>query len=210
MNCRLRLAAALVVCSGLTVVACGGASKPSNLAEANVAIEGDAEEDMPAPPAKEADEAAAEAPSAGSGAAGGVIALAPMKFTPAKKDKSVAFKSLELKGDGTVLIDGKPAATIKGDEVDSAGGTSMLTVGVDGSLVGNGVKPGMKFDGDDLVTDTGVRLSVGDDGTITASKNDKAEVLGTAENGAASRRAALVVAVLWMNVPTDVKGAAKK
>src|SRR5262249_36213108 len=100
-------------------------------------------------------------------------------------------------------IDGKPAAKMKGDQVDSVGGTSMLTIGVDGSLVGNGVKPGYKFEGDDLSGENGLKLTVGDDGTITATKDGKSEEVGKAEGGSSAKRAALVCAVLWMNVPAN-------
>jgi hypothetical protein len=200
------LASALVL--SLAAAACGGEPKPANSPES--ITETSTKEDMPPPPAKEGDAPAAPAAdtTSGPGAAGGMIKLVAMKLTPAKKGKN--DKPIELKEDGTVLIDGKPAAKIKGDQVDSTGGTSMLTVGVDGSLVGNGVQPGFKFDGDDLVTENGVKLSVGDDGTITASKDGKSEAFAKAEGGAASKRAALIVAVLWMNVPTTVAGDAGK
>lgn len=210
MNIRLALSSILVVCSGLTVTACGGDDKQVKAPEASI-TETSTQEDMPPPPAKDGDTAAApaEAPAEGPGAVGGVIKIVAMKLTSAKKGKG--DKAVELKEDGTVLVDGKPAATIKGDQVDSTGGTSMLTVGVDGSLVGNGVKPGFKLEGDEIVGESGVKLTVGDDGTITATKDGKSEPIAKAENGAASKRAALVAAVLWMNIPssmTDAKPAA--
>lgn len=195
--------ASLLVCSSLLVAACGGDGKRARSPESeDLFAETSTEEDMPPPPEKEADPSLTDAVE-GPGAAGGMIKLAAMTFTPAKRAKDKAAKSIELKEDGTVLVDGKEAAAIKGDQVDSTGGTSMLTVGVDGSLVGNGVSPGLKFDGDEVVTENGTRLRVEADGTITATTDGKTEPIGKAENGAASPRAALIVAVLWMDLPAS-------
>ncbi|MDF2693261.1 MAG: Proline-rich protein [Labilithrix sp.] len=203
MKTRLFLASALVL--SLAASACGGEKKPAESPESNAGItETSAKEDMPPPPAKEGDAPAAapaETKAEAPGAAGGVIKLAAMKVSPVKKGKD---KAVELKEDGTVTIDGKPAAKIKGDQVDSSGGTSMLTVGVDGSLVGNGVKPGYKFEGDELVHENGMKLTVGDDGTINSTRDGKSEPIAKAEGGAATaKRAALIATVLWMTVPTS-------
>lgn len=211
MKTRLFLASALVL--SLAATACGGGSKPAEAPESNAGItETSAKEDMPPPPANESDAPAAPATDTAAknaGPAGGVIKLAAMKLTPVKKGSK--DKPVELKADGSVTIDGKPAATIKGDSVDSSGGTSMLTVGIDGSLVGNGVQPGYKFEGDELVNENGTKLSVDDEGTISVTKDGKSEPLVKAEGGAASKRAALVATVLWMTVPsaTPAKAPAK-
>ncbi|HVH48241.1 MAG TPA: hypothetical protein VM925_38170 [Labilithrix sp.] len=200
MKTRILLASALVL--SLAAAACGESKPAKSPDNAGITETSSTKEDMPAPPAKEADAPATPVTDhAAAPTAGGVIKLAALKVTPAKKGKD---KAVELKEDGTVTIDGKPAAKIKGDQVDSSGGTSMLTVGVDGSLVGNGVKPGYKFDGDDLVTEGGAKLSVGDDGTITITKDGKSETLAKAEGGASAKRAALIVTVLWLTVPASV------
>jgi hypothetical protein len=195
----------------MAAAACGGESKPAKSPESNAGItETSSKEDMPPPPSEKAQVPStdANANAAGPGAAGGVIKVAAMKFTPAKKGKN--DKPIELKDDGTVTVDGKPAATIKGDQVDSTGGTSMLTVGIDGSLVGNGVKPGFKFEGDDLTNENGVKLSVGDDGTITSTKDGKSEPIAKAEGGAAAKRAALIVTVLYLSISEPVTKAGAK
>jgi hypothetical protein len=208
MKTRLFLASALV----LSLIACGGDGKgPKSPESTNGITETSAKEDMPPPPKDEtspATTAPTEKAPASGGAAGGVIKLAAMKITPAKKGKD--DKPVELKMDGSVIIDGKPAAKIKGDEVDSAGGTSMLTVGVDGSLVGNGVKPGYKFEGDELSGEGGVKLSVGDDGTITLTKDGKSEPVAKAEGGADAKRAALIATVLWVNLEPAKPAAGEK
>jgi hypothetical protein len=169
---------------------------------------------MPPPPAKETTDAPVPAGAdakAAAPVAGGIIKLGALKFAPIKKGKN--DKTVELKEDGTVNVDGKPAAKIKGDQVDSTGGTSMVTIGVDGSLVGNAVKPGFKFEGDDLVGES-VKLTVADDGTISATSGDKTEPLVKVEGGGAAKRAALIVAVLYLNVPgnpnAEPAGAAAK
>jgi hypothetical protein len=195
------------------VVACGGQPKPASAPDANLAAaEGSTKEDMPAP--KDGDGAgqtatAAEAPKAGPAAASGVIKVSAMKVASLKKEKGKS-PVLELKDDGTVVIDGKTAAKISGDQVDSAGGTSMLTVGVDGSLVGNAVQPGLKFEGDDLVSDKGAKYSVGDDGTVSVTKKDgKSEPIAKADGGAAAKRAALVLTVLYLNAQPEAAAAPK-
>lgn len=203
MNTRTLLACVLVICSGLG--ACGSDRRGAKSPESNAGItETSAKEDMPPPPATEttAPAPAADTKASGAGAAGGMIKVVAMKLTSAKKSKT--DKAVELKADGTVTVDGKPAAKVKGDQVDSIEGTSMLTVGVDGSLVGNGVKPGFKFEGDELASDSGIKLTVGDDGAITATKDGKSEVIGKAEGGASAKRAALIATVLWMTIPTTI------
>jgi hypothetical protein len=201
MKTRLFLASALVL--SLAAPACGGDKKPAESPESNAGItETSAKEDMPPPPPKDGDvpaAAPAETKAEAPGVAGGVIKLAAMKVAPIKKGKD---KPVELKEDGTVSIDGKPAAKIKGDSVDSTGGTSMLTVGIDGSLVGNGVNPGYKFEGDELVHENGTKLTVADDGTINATHDGKTEAIAKAEGGASAKRAALIATVLWMTVPS--------
>lgn len=209
MKTRTYCASGFIFSLAIAAAACGGEKKPAESPEINAGItETSMQEDMPPPPAKEGDVAAPAETTEGPGAAGGMMKLSAMKLTPVKKSKT--DKPIEVKDDGSVLIDGKPAATIKGDQVDSSGGTSMLTIGVDGSLVGNGVKAGYKFEGDDLVHESGMKLSVAEDGTITASKDGKSEPVAMTEGGAATaKRAALVAAVLWMTIPTTITGDAK-
>lgn len=205
MNIRYVLASLLVVSSA---VACGGTPKPAESPDIST-TETSSTEDMPAPPEKDGDPSAAAATNAAAenaGAAGGIIKLATFKLAPIKKGKNDPV--IEVKEDGTVSVDGKNVATIKGDQVDSAGGTSMLTIGVDGSLVGNGIKPGYKFEGDELVHENGVKLSVDDEGTVSATKDGKTEPLAKAEGGGAVKRAAIIATVLWLSVP-DAKGAKK-
>jgi len=216
MRTNTSLSVLSVLVLSIAASACGADKTHAKSPESNAGItETSAKEDMPAAPTEKTEVPPADVKAAGPGPAGGVIKVAAMKFAPAKKGKN--DKAVELKDDGTVTVDGKPAAKIKGDQVDSTGGTSMLTVGIDGSLVGNGVKPGFKFEGDDLAGENGVKLSVGDDGTITSTKDGKSEPIAKVEGGAAAKRAALIVTVLYLTtvdtstkpVSTDKKPAAK-
>jgi hypothetical protein len=198
---KLHLLAPLGLVSFL-VAGCGAAPRPPRVAEpeyVETTSASSAREDMP-PAAKEAE--ATPPPASATRApepAGGMIKIAAITLTAAKG----ASKPVVLEEDGTIKIDGKPGAKVNGDEVGSIRGTSMVTVGLDGSLVGNAVKPGYKLDGDDLVGEGGLRVSVGDDGTLTASKDGKHEVFGKAEGGASSKRTALILAALYLEVPAS-------
>jgi hypothetical protein len=186
--------------------ACGGEPKPAHSPEPTLTSDS-SQADMPAAPADKASEPATE-DKPGADAQSGIIKVAAMKLVPAKKGKD--DKAVELKADGTITVDGKPFAKVAGDQVDALdGGGTLVTVGIDGSLVGQAVKPGFKFDGDDLVTDTGAKLSIGDDGTLTSTKDDKAETLGKLEGGEQAKRAALIVAVLTMKTTAPAVPAAK-
>jgi hypothetical protein len=193
-----------VLFAGLCVVlaACGAAEKkPANTADA-IPTSGDATaEDMPAPPSEKSGEVTpatdatktAEAPQAG-----GVIKIAPMKLVPAKKGKN--DKAVELASDGTITADGQAVAKIAGDQVDAVDGRgTLLTIGLDGSLVGQSVKKGFKFSGDELANEAGVKVVIGDDGAINyTDAKGKTDVLGKLEGGEKAKRAAALVAVLML------------
>jgi hypothetical protein len=196
-------------------LACGS-DKKAKSPESNSGItETSSQPDMPPAPSKEdptAKSAGDKDPSTTTGPAGGMIPLAALKVVPAKKEKpsgkdksattansaNAADKAIELKADGTVLYDGKAVAKIAGDQVQDTTGNTLVTVGVDGSLVGNGVKAGMKFQGEDLVTEGGNKLSIADDGTLNATKDGKTEAIGKVEGGTTAKRAALIVVAVWM------------
>jgi hypothetical protein len=185
------------VSSALVLAACGEPT-PAKSPDAFAETETTGQPDMPPPAPKDGEEAAGDAPATtdAKGPEGGMLAVAAMAFEPAKKGK--ADKPLALAADGTISVEGKPAGKIAGDEVQDASGANLLTVGVDGSLVGAGVTPGTKFEGDELVTDKGTRLAVTEDGTLTATTDGKSETLGKFEGGAKAKRAALLVAFLHL------------
>lgn len=204
----------------LVLVACGGETKPAKAPEPVVGA-ADGKTDMPPGHDKEGestadkdhgkgnDDKADKKADKANGPAGGMMTVAAMKFTPAKKGK--ADKALEVKQDGTVMLDGKTTAKIAGDEMKDATGGTLVTIGVDGSLVGSGVKPGLKFQGDELTAESGAKVSVGEDGTVTLAKADgKSEALGKFEGGAAAKRAALLVTAMWLMPADATKADAKK
>jgi hypothetical protein len=206
------------VSMALVLVACGGETKPAKAPEPVVGA-ADAKTDLPPGHDKDGESTADKDHGKGNddkaekkaekGPAGGMITVAAMKFTPAKKGK--ADKALEVKQDGTVTADGKTTAKIAGDEVKDATGTTLVTIGVDGSLVGTGVKPGLKFQGDELTAESGAKVTVGEDGTVTLAKADgKSEPLGKFEGGASAKRAALLVTALWLMPADATKADAKK
>lgn len=186
----------LLVLLVLATAACGGSDKKPALSADDVANTPESQnEDMPAPPAKETEATApAETTPAPDAPAGGAIKIAAFKLVPSKKNA----KSVEIKADGSIVSDGKTVATIKGDQVNEPSGMTMVTVGIDGSLVGANVKPGWKFSGDELDNEDGSKLSVGDDGTITSTNKDgKSETIGKVEGDTSAKRAALISVLLW-------------
>jgi hypothetical protein len=206
---KLRLLGTVAFVSLLTA-ACGAAPKHAKSAEAvpetaEGSTSASPNEDMPPAPAAKQAEAAPPPASADtpplptSEASGGMIKIAPMTLTTAKAQAS----SVKLESDGTIKIDGKPAAKVKGDEVTSTRGTSMVTIGIDGSLVGSGVKAGYKLEGYDLIGEGGLRVNVGDDGTLTASRDGKSEAVGKADGAGTSKRTALILAALYLDVPSN-------
>lgn len=195
-NTKLFAALALVVLS-----ACAADRKHGRGSEAPIANESSDKSDMPdAPAAKgapaEATPAADATPAKTETLA---IKIAPMKVTPAKKGKTV-----EVKKDGTITADGKAIAKISGDQIDSLdGGGTLVTVSMDGTLVGQAVKPGFKLDGDKLVSDKGIEVTLGDDGNVTSTKDGKSETLAKVEGGSDAKRTAVLVTAVLVAKPSD-------
>lgn len=202
---QLVSAAVLVV-----LAACGGEKKPAQAPDPIVGANA-AQADMPPAPADKSSEAPpSEQPKAAADAQTLSIKFAPMKLVPAKPGKN--DKPVELKADGAITVGGKTIAKISGDQVDAADGSgTLVTVGMDGSLVGQGIKPGFKFVGDELQGENGMKLSIGDDGSINATNKDgKQEVLGKMEGGEKAKRAAALVTVLMMlGKPVETTAPAK-
>lgn len=196
----------------LALVACGGEPKPAKSPEPVAAA--DAKSDMPdmsggkddAKAEKKAEKAEdkAEKKAEKAGAGGGMLTAVAMKWAPAKKGTG-KVSAIEVKADGTVTVDGKTAAKIAGDQVQDATGATVVTVSVDGSLVGSAFKTGLyKFQGDDLAVESGAKVAIGDDGTVTVTKDGKDEPMGKFEGAnATSKRAALVVFAMLVSPKED-------
>lgn len=196
---QLFSAAVLVV-----LAACGGEKKPAQAPDP-IPMGAGGQADMPPSPSEKTSEAApADKPQA-TEAQSLAIKVAPMKLVPAKPAKN--DKPVELKADGTITVGGKTVAKISGDQVDAVDGSgTLVTVSMDGSLVGQGIKPGFKFVGDELVGENGSKLAIGEDGSINATTKDgKQEVLGKLEGGEKAKRAAALVTLLMvMSKPVEV------
>jgi hypothetical protein len=194
-NAKLFAVAALVVLS-----ACAADRRHARSSEAPIPAESSDKSDMPAAPAEKG--ATADAPPAEATPAKTetlAIKIAPMKLTPAKKGKT-----FEVKKDGTITADGKAVAKISGDQIDALDGSgTLVTVSMDGTLVGQAVRPGFKLEGDDLVSDKGAKVTVGDDGNVTSTKDGKSETLAKVEGGADARRTAVLVTAVLVAKPSE-------
>ena len=197
----MRTAKLLAVASLVVLAACAADRKHGRGTEAPIANESSEKSDMPAAPTEKStgETPAATAEAAPTKTETLAIKIAPMKVTPAKKGKTV-----EVKKDGTITADGKPVAKIAGDQIDALDGSgTLVTVSMDGTLVGQALKPGFKLDGDKLVTDKGVEVSLGDDGNVTSSKDGKSETLAKVEGGSDAKRTAVLVTTVLVAKPSD-------
>lgn len=196
-NLKLFAVAALVVLS-----ACAADRKHGRGSETPIEASSADKSDMPPAPAEKANAEGTTPPAEGATPAKTetlAIKIAPMKLTPAKKGKTV-----EVKKDGTITADGKPVAKISGDQIDSLdGGGTLVTVSMDGTLVGQAVRPGFKLEGDKLVSDKGFEVTLGDDGNVVSTKDGKSETLAKVEGGADAKRTAVLVTTVLVAKPSD-------
>lgn len=181
----------------LLVAACGADKKPAQAPDPIVS-NNSAQADMPPSPSEKTSETTPAEKPATNDAQTLAIKVAPMKLVPAKAGKN--DKPVELKADGTITVGGKAVAKIAGDQIDALDGSgTLVTVAMDGSLVGQGIKPGFKFVGDELQGENGTKLSIGDDGAINATNKDgKSEVMGKMEGGEKAKRAGVLVTMLML------------
>lgn len=113
--------------------------------------------------------APAGAPTAGSAKGAGVVAVAivPLKLTTTPEgEKQFHFKTLELKDDGALLLDGKPNGKILSDHLESADGKSTASFKADGTVEDG--KGGSAMLGVDTLTNLKKKdiLTVNNDGTV--------------------------------------------
>jgi hypothetical protein len=200
---------ALILGSILVTVACGGAepakeppTTSSTTATPTPVTTTPPADTTPAPaastPAPEAKPAVEEPPA---------LVFEGLKVAPAKGAK---VKSVELKADGTVVVDGKTVATFSKNELHDETGAVAFAVKKDGSIEGGKVSKPVSFnDKDELQTDGKKSLSVGDDGAAKVEKDGGKSDAGPVKfDGVTSknkRAAVLLVALL-----TAPKDAAKK
>jgi hypothetical protein len=189
----------LAVASLLVLSACAADRKQGRSSETPIAAESSDKSDMPEGAAEKAAATPNEASAGATKTESLAIKNAPMKLTPAKKGKTV-----EVKMDGTITADGKPVAKIAGDQIDALDGSgTLVTVSMDGTLVGQAVSPGLKLDGDKLVSDKGIEVTLGDDGNVTSTAGGKSETIAKVEGGAEARRTAVLVTAVRVARPTE-------
>jgi len=193
-------------------LACGGEPKPAREPEPVIGAN-DGKADMPDPsgskesPADHDRGKGKDEKVEAAGPGGGMLTAAAMKWVPAKKGANAA--TYEVKADGTILVSGKPKGKISGDQVLDDTGATLVTISVDGSLVGPSFTgSNAKLKGDDRLVSDETVLAIADDGTVKATRHGKEETVGKFEGATpASKRAALVVLALSSSSAKD--GSAK-
>lgn len=174
--------------------ACGGEAPPPKPPETTPTTE-DAGE-----PTTETVDAGAQAAEADAGAATpppAPPALALPASAAKVKVKTSKDFDLEIKADGTVNSGGKAAAKISGMELHDATGKTQLKVDSDGNITTADGASYAKFDGDTLVTNTGAKWMIADDGAFkSADKGAEKSVGKTTDVGPAKRAAILAVAFM--------------
>jgi hypothetical protein len=198
--------------AALLLVACGAGeptpAAPAASAEASAAPSASASPDMPAPAAETAAPAAAPPPPAEAPA---LVPVAMKLVAPKVKHK------IEVKADGMVMLDGKPAWKMTGPGLFEIKHPEepILKIAGDGTVTGFMVqkKDSMRFDEkDDLVDPTG-HVSIADDGTITLPEKIRADFGDMKLTGfkpAARRAASLVLLQTIIAVSFEKEVAAMK
>jgi hypothetical protein len=165
------------------------------------------------------DTAASAAPSAASSTASTdapstappPAAAAPLTVVPMKLVAAKLGHKVEIKVDGTVVLDGKPSWKITGTGLFELKHPDqpLLAVAGDGTVTGFMVeaKDQLHFDDKDNLADSGGgSLSIGDDGTISLPDKAKADFGAMKLTGfdpSARRAASLVVAQVLMGAAME-------
>jgi hypothetical protein len=140
-------------------------------------------------------------PAATAAPASTIKVVALRLVVPPREAKKMGVKAVEVKDDGTVLSDGKPALKIAGSELQDAQGSTVFAVAADGSVAGaSGNAVGKFAANDELVLASGGKLVISDDGYLQLTDaNGKTTVLGPKFESApawSKREAALVAFAL--------------
>ncbi len=188
--------------TGIVAFACGGSdTPPPNTGTTSATTAASSAPDTSATAA-----ASSAAPSASTPVAPPAppLVVAAMKLSGASLKKPV-----ELKDDGSIMVDGKPVAKIVGAEFQDGSGKTILAVAADGSLKVPGVDSakGMKFNGkDELEVADGAKLVIGDDGVVKMlnpdGKADKDSGKMKFTGFKPTARRAATVLVMGMMMPT--------
>ena len=193
----LRIAPALILMSLLGALACDGEKKDDKAA-------GSPSASSSAQHRPGAGSGTASAKSSSSAEAPGeapAITVVPMKFT--FTDPRAHGLVVELAADGTVKKGADVVAKFEKNHFEDKDGKVIMSVEKDGTLAGKGITRKATFDAnDDLLADEGKnKLSIADDGTITATEGGKTEkapitIEGFKKEG--KRAATLVIALTFL------------
>jgi hypothetical protein len=139
--------------------ACGGASNAAS---------------STAPVASSSASSAPPAPTVTSVASTTPATPEPLVIAPMKLAGGPVKKPVELQADGTVVVDGKPAAKIVGSELHDASGKTLISVRADDTVALDGTDAHMKFDlKDTLLLENGNQITLADDGSVHLINADK-------------------------------------
>ena len=183
---------ALIVLTSATALACGASAAPRP-----ADVPGDALHD---PAANATKPPAPSAPSAATAR----FPVMPMKlvFTNVARHESHA---LELKGDATLWGDGAQVGTLQGAQIVTTDGKVVLSVGEDGKVMARGQATPMRFDGEEIVFESGAKMSIDEKGQllfVAPGKEPTHMPIVVEPYAAKGERTALLLTVL-VALPTD-------
>jgi hypothetical protein len=199
----------------VATTACGGSPPPKSADEATTAAPASTA-DMPPPPAATpstastaaSDTATTPAPSTTSGLR--VVAL--KLVAPANQAKKLGFTTLEVKDDGSVVVDGKPRGKVTSEGLKDDSGKTVLGVSADGAVTGDNTKPAKFSANDELVFENGAKIQVADDGSVLMvddkGKGDPMPAKFDGVSAWAKREAALIVAAMFLVSKVSTSGPA--
>lgn len=164
----------LLAGAALLLLACGKDSAPpaSSLPVAASASPSASSIASAAPPPA-ASASVAPAPAAPHG-----VTVIPLKLvtTPAGVTK-YGFKTIELRADGAMLLDGKPwskltpeRVELTPERVESKANDVIFTIGADGALAGSNGGKAQLTPADTITNAVGESFSIADDGTVTFTR----------------------------------------
>jgi len=196
--------------SGIFAFACGGGNADSN---ANTTPSASAPATSAAPTqtaSATASASAAPTETVAPPAPPPPLVVSAMKFMPGGGLKA----TIELKDDGSILANGKPAGKIVGAELHDKDGNLLISVAADGSVTLQGATKTPKFDDKDtLVTPDGATFSIDDKGVVKLTgadgkpDKDSGKVKITSFKPTARRAAIVVLLGMLMPAKTSSTGA---
>jgi hypothetical protein len=133
--------------------------------------------ETPAPPPATANTPTVASANASAGTSAHGLAIVPLKLVAnATGATKYGFKTIELRADGSMLLDDKPWAKLTPDHVESAGdsgpksGTVLAKIGPDGTVTGDHEQTARFTPSESLANAEGEAFTIADDGTVTFTR----------------------------------------